>query len=128
MADTKISGLTAVTTPTVTDEFAVNQSSTSKKMTLLQIQDAAYPGQFVNQDDNLFLNADITLPGSSELSFVSPFVGITAAFAPDRLIIPNGYYRLHYQELIIDGLDETTLYGTGEIVLFDWGPRDLVVA
>lgn len=36
MADTKISALTAVTTPATTDELAVNQSGTSKKMTLLQ--------------------------------------------------------------------------------------------
>lgn len=37
MADTKISGLTAVTTPALTDEFGVNQGGTSKKMTLAQI-------------------------------------------------------------------------------------------
>jgi hypothetical protein len=39
MADTKISALTAVTTPAGTDEFAVNQGGTSKKMTLAQIND-----------------------------------------------------------------------------------------
>lgn len=37
MADTKISGLTAVTTPAGTDEFAVNQGGVSKKVTLAQI-------------------------------------------------------------------------------------------
>jgi hypothetical protein len=37
MADTKISALTAVVTPALTDEFAVNQSATSKKATLAQI-------------------------------------------------------------------------------------------
>lgn len=37
MADTKISALSAVATPAGTDEFAVNQSATSKKMTLAQI-------------------------------------------------------------------------------------------
>lgn len=37
MADTKISALTAVTSPTKTDELAVNQSSASKKITLAQI-------------------------------------------------------------------------------------------
>jgi hypothetical protein len=36
MPDTKISGLTAVTTPALTDEFPVNQGGTSKKMTLAQ--------------------------------------------------------------------------------------------
>lgn len=34
MADTKISALTAVVTPAGTDEFAVNQAGTSKRMTL----------------------------------------------------------------------------------------------
>jgi hypothetical protein len=34
MADTKISALTAVTTPVSTDEFPVNQGGTSKKVTL----------------------------------------------------------------------------------------------
>jgi hypothetical protein len=38
MADTKISALTAVATPASTDEFAVNQASASKKMTLAQVQ------------------------------------------------------------------------------------------
>jgi hypothetical protein len=37
MADTKISALTAVTTPASTDEFAVNQGGTSKKETRAQI-------------------------------------------------------------------------------------------
>lgn len=41
MADTKISALSAVTTPVGTDEFAVNQSSTSKKITLTQIRQSA---------------------------------------------------------------------------------------
>lgn len=38
MADTKISALTAVTTPAGTDEFPVNQGGTSKKETLAQIR------------------------------------------------------------------------------------------
>ena len=37
MANTKISGLTAVTTPVSTDEFAVNQGGTTKKMTRAQV-------------------------------------------------------------------------------------------
>lgn len=37
MADTKISALTAVTTPASGDEFAVNQGGTSKKVTLSQL-------------------------------------------------------------------------------------------
>lgn len=38
MADTKISALTAVTTPALTDEFPVNQSSSSKRETLTQVK------------------------------------------------------------------------------------------
>lgn len=38
MADTKISALTAVGTAAGTDEFAVNQAGTSKKMTLTQME------------------------------------------------------------------------------------------
>lgn len=38
MPDSKISALTAVVTPADTDEFAVNQSGTSKKETLAQIR------------------------------------------------------------------------------------------
>lgn len=41
MADSKISALPAVVTPAGTDEFAVNQSATSKKMTLTQIKSFA---------------------------------------------------------------------------------------
>lgn len=45
MADTKISALTAVTTVATSDEFAVNQAGTSKKMTLAQIlAGTAVPG------------------------------------------------------------------------------------
>ena len=45
MPDTKISALTAVTTPAVTDEFAVNQGGVSKRMTLAQIKLANTPGK-----------------------------------------------------------------------------------
>jgi len=41
MADTKISALTAVTTPADTDEFGINQGGVSKKMTLAQVIAAA---------------------------------------------------------------------------------------
>jgi hypothetical protein len=42
VADTKISALPAVATPASTDEFAVNQAGTSKKLTLGQVE--AYVG------------------------------------------------------------------------------------
>lgn len=42
MADTKISALTAVSTPAGTDEAGVNQGGTSKKLTLQQIWDSLF--------------------------------------------------------------------------------------
>jgi hypothetical protein len=39
MADSKISGLTQVTTPTATVEFGVNDAGTSKRLTLSQVGD-----------------------------------------------------------------------------------------
>lgn len=43
MADTKVSALTAVTTPAGTDEIPVNQGGTSKKLTLTQAKDFIGP-------------------------------------------------------------------------------------
>lgn len=43
VSGTKVSALTAVTTPVGTDEFPVNQGGTSKKMTLTQINAYAEP-------------------------------------------------------------------------------------
>lgn len=43
MADTKISALTAVTVPAETDEFAVNQGGTSKKISLAQVNTFVSP-------------------------------------------------------------------------------------
>jgi hypothetical protein len=42
VADTKISALTAVTTPDTTDEFAVNQGGVSKRMTLAQARGTGF--------------------------------------------------------------------------------------
>jgi len=63
MADQKISELTAIVTPTNTNELAVNESGTSKKLTVKQIQggeiSGAIPfvdstGVFVQDSSNLF--------------------------------------------------------------------------
>lgn len=61
MADTKISDLTAVTTPAGTDQFAVNQGGVSKQETLTQIQafiftaGAYAPGSFTVADGHFAL-------------------------------------------------------------------------
>ena len=66
MADQKISELTPVSTPTNTNELAVNESGTSKKLTVKQIQGGEVPGAipfvdttgvFVQDNSNLFWNA-----------------------------------------------------------------------
>lgn len=46
MADTKFSELPAVSSPAGTDQFAVNQSGTSKRMTLTQLLAAGLAGSF----------------------------------------------------------------------------------
>jgi len=78
MADTKISALTAVTTPATTDEFAVNQGGVSKKLTLTQITDF----------ERYLLRADatrnLTSSTSSQALFNVPTNG--------RLTVPLGTY------------------------------------
>lgn len=67
MADTKISALTAVTTPVGTDEFPVNQSSTSKKVTLSQIRQSYGTVPTINSVGSAFSSTAVptaTLPGT----------------------------------------------------------------
>lgn len=64
MADSKISALTAVTTPAGTDEFAVNQSATSKKMTLTQINAYAEPVSAASTASQTLGTSDTYLTGS----------------------------------------------------------------
>ena len=59
MADTKISALAAVTAPASTDEFAVNQGGTSKKVTLDTLS------QFAAANIFCLLSADYTLTSST---------------------------------------------------------------
>lgn len=59
MADTKISALTAVATPASTDEFGVNQSGASKKMTLAQV--SSYSNTDSTFDAIVILDAAYTL-------------------------------------------------------------------
>jgi hypothetical protein len=75
MPDTKISNLTGVTTPAGTDEFAVNQAGTTKKMTLAQIQQFAFisgvyaPGSFTVPDGGFAVMVkQLTLTGSQVMT------------------------------------------------------------
>lgn len=66
MADTKISGLTAVTTAAGASEFAVNEAATSKKITLSQI--TTYSGPIFNSSvaqQGAGFAADTYLTGSN---------------------------------------------------------------
>ena len=67
MADTKISALSAVTTPVGTDEFAVNQSSTTKKVTLAQVRQSAGTMPTIASVGSAFSGTGVptaTLPGT----------------------------------------------------------------
>lgn len=70
MADTKISALPAVATPALTDEFAVNQAGTSKKLTLEQVE--------------TYVGATLTASGTA------PATGAAnQAAAPSRTLVLN---------------------------------------
>lgn len=72
MADTKISALTAVTTPDGASEFAVNEAGTSKKITLAQINSytdqlfkVATATQAIAATDTYVTDSRIVLPASA---------------------------------------------------------------
>jgi hypothetical protein len=74
MVDTKISALPAVTTPAATDEFAVNQGGTSKKMTLKQVN-SVRGGDFSTAAQSISANTDTYITNSGILI---PAEGMTA--------------------------------------------------
>lgn len=85
--------------------------------------------QFWAMAANQWVQNDLLLPGTAELLWpVTSDFNLVGSVAPDSLNVPNGGFRLHYLELLMDALNEAVIDGTGELVLFDWGPRDLVVA
>ncbi len=79
MADSKISALTAVVTPALTDEFAVNQGGTSKKITRQQMVD----------QERYLLRADATRNLTSATTLQALFNNPTNG----RLTLPVGTYR-----------------------------------
>lgn len=66
MADTKISALPAVVTPAGTDEFAVNQAGTSKKLTLAQVKTFASPDTFTTLSSTQ-VNSTVTAASATAL-------------------------------------------------------------
>lgn len=105
MADTKISALTAVVTAAGTDEFAVNQSGTSKKMTLSQITDGTLTPSLM------------TLPASP-----TPTVSGRVIFGDPFLQIGNGSTTLYYSPTADTGIAAIAFgspgaYGSGNYVI-----------
>jgi hypothetical protein len=64
MVDTKISGLTAVTTPVGASEFPVNESGTSKKITLTQVNAYCEPVSASSTAAQTLGTSDTYLTGS----------------------------------------------------------------
>ena len=94
MADTKISALTAVGTPVGTDEFPVNQSSTSKKVTLSQIRRSAGTVPTIPSVGSSFTGTGTptaTLPSSTQADDILVLVIQTSN---QDFAAPSGYTQL----------------------------------
>ena len=110
MADTKISALTAVATPALTDEFVVNQGGTSKKITSQQMLDR----------ERYMLRADATRSLTSQTARQAIF-----ASGASTLTLPVGTYRFELM-LLLSGMSGTSgnaqldLLGAGTAVAAAW--------
>lgn len=109
MADTKISALTAVVTPALTDEFVVNQGGVSKKITRAQMLDA----------ERYMLRADATRNLTSQTTRQALFA------SPSTLTLPVGTYRFDLL-FTLSAMSATTgnlqldLLGAGTAVAAAW--------
>jgi len=95
VADTKVSALTAITTPALTDEFPVNQAGTSKKVALDTLS------QFADANIFCLLSADYTLTSSTS---AQKMFNTTTNGA---VTIPVGLYRFECM-FEITGMSATT--------------------
>jgi len=115
MADTKISALTAVTTPAGTDEFAVNQGGTSKKMTLAQIRTSLPTVPSVISVGSSFSSTGVptaTLPGTHALNDI---LILAIQSSNDSIVAaPSGYTRLGPS----NGIGAAAAAGTTKLSLF----------
>lgn len=94
MADTKISALTAVTTPASTDEVPVNQGGTSKKMTLAQLRGSSGTLPTIVSVGSAFSSTAVptaTLPGTHTTNDILVLVIQTAN---EDFTTPSGYTQL----------------------------------
>lgn len=90
MADVKISALPAVATPAGTDEFAVNQAGTTKKMTLSQILSA---GSIAGSFTTISSDGDITAGGDALASDVRTALNTAAGQNRSYVMLTGGVLR-----------------------------------
>jgi len=145
MADTKISALTAVTTPAGTDEFGVNQAGTSKKMTLDQVNgfnqsrvvlDTAYTLVSQTAAQKLFNNSTngaLTLAtGWYRFTAVIGITGLSATSGNGQFqILGGGTATLGgvlYSAVGIDGLSATAATQTGSWAVTSNSPASIMTA
>lgn len=115
MADTKISALTAVATPAGTDEFAVNQSSSSKKITLSQIKTALPTLPTIASVGAEFTSTGVptaTLPGTHAADDI--LVLVLQSSNDSAVTPPTGYNRLGPQ----NGVGAAATAGSTKLSVF----------
>lgn len=115
MADTKISALTAVTTPDGADEFGVNQAGTSKKMTLAQIRDSLPTVPTVISVGTEFTSTGVptaTLPGTHAANDI--LILILQSSNDSAVTPPTDYTRLGPQ----NGIGAAAAAGSTKLSIF----------
>lgn len=148
MADTKISGLPAVTSPVLTDEFGVNQGGTSKKETLEQIRMAARPAELdvsgisVATEEYLEQWRTLKVTGTAQLAiagtgavWVTDGATTTVETAPvvgspkgGSFIILDGWFLDLLFTLNLAGESKVDLRGSADLILSDdFGTRSSIV-
>lgn len=115
MADTKISALPAVTTPVGSDEFPVNQSAASKKVTLAQIRQSAGTLPTVVSVGTAFSGTGVptaTLPGTHAADDI--LLLIIQQSNETNYAAPAGYTRLGPQ----NGIGAAASAGSTKLCIF----------
>lgn len=120
MADTKISALTAVTTPAGTDEFAVNQGGSSKKVTLaLMLTNDTHAGY-----QNWTSIAD---PGASAASSLRVYSKNVSGRIVPKWVGPSGLDTMFQASLAANNVT-LWLPGTGTTASINFGSSWTVTA
>ena len=115
MADTKVSALTAVTTPDGADEFPVNQAGTSKKVTLSQIRSSLPTSPTVVSVGTAFSGTGVptaTLPGTHTTDDI--LVLCIQQANESNYAAPTGYTRLGPQ----NGIGAAAAAGSTKLAIF----------